>query len=210
MTGCKPDFRWRHAKGSSGALHRELRALRSIRAALHCDSCAVHPGASMRTMQALISDATSPSWRPPPLGQYSSGQHGGAGFGQTLLPDQRLHRAQAPLRATRTLPRIYTSHPLEKLGCALQRLRAGRGHRQRRAFASAGQHPLMSNAFQTRRQDVLHEPAHKLFARQPHDALGALAVGPSREHHLALSHCLDSLIANRCAMRVAAQVLQHL
>ena len=52
--------------------------------------------------------------------------------------------------------------------------------------------------------------AHKLFARQPHGALGALAVGPSREHHLALSHRLDSLIADGCAMRVAAQVLQHL
>ena len=107
------------AKGSSGALHRKLRALRSIRAAYHCDSCAVHPGASMRTMQALIPDDTSPSWRPPLLGQYLSGLHGGAGFEQTLLPDQRLHRAQASLRATRTLLRTYTRHPFEKLGCAL-------------------------------------------------------------------------------------------
>ena len=153
------------ASTSSPTLQRQLRALRSIRAVLHCGSRATNLGASMHTMQALVPNPTVPSWRSPP-----SGQHGGAGFGQALLSGQRLHRPQSPVRATRALLRIHARHPFEKPGCALQRSSAGRGHPQRRAracqslaLASAGQYPVVANALQTRRQDVLHEPAHELF-----------------------------------------------
>ena len=126
---------WTRASTSSPTLHRQLQALRPIRAPLHCRSRAVHPGVSMRTMQARVPVATSPSWRPPPLGQYTFGQCGGARFGQALLSGQRLHRPQAPRRATRARLRIHARHPFEKPGCALQRSSAGRGHPQRRARA---------------------------------------------------------------------------
>ena len=87
----------------------------------------------MRTMQALAANPTVPSWRPPPSGKYTFEHDGGAGFGQTLLPGQRLHHAQAPELAVRALLRIQARHPREKAGCALQRSGAGCGHRQRRA-----------------------------------------------------------------------------
>ena len=141
------------ASTSSPTLHRQLQAPRPICAPLQCRSRALHPGVSMRTMQALAANPTVPSWWPPPSGKYTFEHYGGAGFGQTLLSGQRLHRPQAPGPAARALLRIQARHPREKPGCALQRSSAGRGHPQRRAracqslaLASAGQHPVVANA----------------------------------------------------------------
>ena len=89
---------WLCASTSSPTLHRQLQALRPIWTPLQCRSRAVHPGTSLRTMQALAANPTVPSWLTSP-----SGQHRGARFGQALVSGQRLHHAQAPWRATRTL-----------------------------------------------------------------------------------------------------------
>ena len=89
---------WTRASTSSPTLHRQLQALRPICAPLHYRSRAVHPGVSMRAMQALAANPTVPSWL-----TSASGQHRGARFGQALVSGQRLHHAQAPWRATRTL-----------------------------------------------------------------------------------------------------------
>ena len=60
---------WPRASTSSPTSHRQLQALRPICAPLQCRSLAVHPGVSMRTMQALAANPTDPSWRPPALGE---------------------------------------------------------------------------------------------------------------------------------------------
>ncbi len=183
-SGGKPDCDVDAGRPLPVALHA-MNCVCSERVVRHCIAPLPHPTPARRCApcKRWYQTPTSASWRPPPLGQ-----NGGARFGQALVSGQRLHHAQAPWRATRTLLRVRARHSLEKPGCVLQRLRARCGHPQRRAracqsfaLASACQHPVVANALDSRGQDVLHEPAHELFARKPHGALATIAVGPSRE-----------------------------
>ena len=81
-------------------------------------------------------------------------------------------------------------------------------------LARRGQHPIVANTFDAGGQDVQHEAAHKLCAIKPHQALGVavrtMIISAHRERHLVLADSANTLIADGRAVRVAAQVLQHL
>ena len=119
--------------------------------------------------------------------------------------------------ATRAQGHVDLGHARhERLG-RLNGLRVGRRHLQGQLccwqldpFASGCQHPIVANAFRSGGQDVQQESAHKLCSRQSLQAFGPFVIGTHRKRHLALADCANALIADGRAVRVAAQVLQHL
>ena len=54
-----------------------------------------------------------------------------------------------------------------------------------------------------------HETPHKLSAIKPYRALAALVIGPHREHNVVFGDSANALMANRRAVRVAAQVRER-
>ncbi len=142
-----------------------------------------------------------------------------------LAARQSRHHTQAPQLATWTHSHIDCGHPRhERLG-RLGGLCIGTRHLKRPAcsgqlvrLASRCQHPVVANALDPRGQHMQQETPDKLKPIQAHSAFASVfasvfaarTVTTHRKDHLLAGDAANALIANGRAVRVAAQILQHL
>ena len=109
--------------------------------------------------------------RRPPIGWR---HHHAARCRQAAAPGERCHTAQARSRAARTPPHIHARNPRHEVCGRFLRLRTGHRHLQcpaRRVelgtFTRRGQHFVVLDALDARRQHVQHQAADELGAHRP-------------------------------------------
>jgi len=100
------------------------------------------------------------------------------------------------------------------VGRSGQQIRVGSGQQvatqcQLIGAMTVGQEAVIANALETTRQGVLQEEADELLGRHPHHFVKRVAVVGPGKGDLAVLEGQQAPIADGDAMRIAAEILQH-
>jgi len=103
-------------------------------------------------------------------------------------------------------------HRFDHCGLRLGRSEGGAGRRQSGALVRGPEQAIVADALEAARQNVLHKALYELGAGQAYCALLAttLAIDSDAKGHLVIVDRDDTLVGDRHAVGVAAQILEHL